>query len=81
MLAPILFNIYTNDQPTNAHTRQFIYADDTAGATQGRAFNEVEDKLIRVLDKIAVYYKINYLKPNINKTLLCFPEIRKQTGS
>ena len=28
LLAPMLFNIYTNDQPVHADTRSFIYADD-----------------------------------------------------
>lgn len=30
VLAPILFNIYTNDQPITSGARHFIYADDTA---------------------------------------------------
>jgi len=33
-LAPTLYNIYTNDQLINEQTRRFIYADDTAIATQ-----------------------------------------------
>lgn len=36
-IAPTLFNIHTNDQPilTQAGTKHFIYADDTALAAQG----------------------------------------------
>jgi hypothetical protein len=30
VLAPTLFNIYTNDQPTNLNTKHFLYADDLA---------------------------------------------------
>ena len=35
VLAPMLFNIYTNDQPTHADTLSFIYADDLCIASQG----------------------------------------------
>lgn len=45
VLAPTLYNIYTNDQPRPTITRQFIYADDTAVAAQGETFEEVEEKL------------------------------------
>ena len=35
VLAPMLFNIYTNDQPIHADTRSFIDADDLCIASQG----------------------------------------------
>ena len=38
VLAPMLFNIYTNDQPVHADTRSFIYADDLCIASQGNNF-------------------------------------------
>ena len=34
VLSPVLFNIYTNDQPIHKDTRSFIYADDLRIATQ-----------------------------------------------
>ena len=34
VLAPMLFNIYTNDQSVHADTRRFIYADDMCIASQ-----------------------------------------------
>ena len=38
MLAPLLFNIYTNDQSRSEGTCPFIYADDLALAAQDREF-------------------------------------------
>jgi len=42
VLAPILYNIYSNDQPTTADTRHFRYADNTAIAAQANSFQEVD---------------------------------------
>jgi len=72
-----LYNIYTNDQPINEQTRRFIYADDTAVATQCRTFTEVEYKLSRALDNLAVYYKNNHLKPNPTKTQVVCLSLQK----
>ena len=41
VLSPILFNIYTNDQPIDG-TRNFIYADDLCVTAQYSSFTEVE---------------------------------------
>jgi retron-type reverse transcriptase len=45
VLAPILFNIYTNDQPITPGARHFIYADDSTIAVQDNNFEGVESKL------------------------------------
>ena len=42
VLSPILFNIYTNDQPIHDGTRNFIYADDLCVTAQYFSFTEVE---------------------------------------
>ena len=42
ILSPILFNIYTNDQPIHDGTRNFIYADDLCVTAQYSSFTEVE---------------------------------------
>ena len=42
VLCPILFNIYTNDQPLQNGTRSFIYADDMCVTAQQPSFVEVE---------------------------------------
>ena len=45
VLSPILFNIYTNDQPIHDGTRSFIYADDLCITAQYPTFTEVEDTI------------------------------------
>ena len=49
VLAPMLFNIYTNDQPIHPDTRSFIYADDLCIASQGNDFNTIEASLTSAL--------------------------------
>ena len=49
VLAPMLFNIYTNDQPVHADTRSFIYADDLCIASPGNDFNNIEVSLTSAL--------------------------------
>ena len=45
VMAQILFNIYTNDQPVHTDTRSFIYADNLCIASQGNDFNNIEASL------------------------------------
>ena len=40
VLAPILFNLYSNDLPVT-HGRKFIYADDICLAIQGQYFQQI----------------------------------------
>ena len=67
VLSPILFNIYTNDQPIHDGTRNFIYADlsDTA---QYSSFTEVETTIGDALDELTQYYRSNSLRANPDKT-------------
>jgi len=71
ILAPILFNIYTNAQPITPGARHFIYADDTAIAVQDNNFEGVESKLESSLKTMTTYYKNMKLKPNPMKTQIC----------
>jgi len=73
VLAPILYNVYTNDQPipTQPGAKSFIYADDVALAIQGNNFEEVECKMNISLQTMLAYYQKNYLKPNLDKTQVC----------
>lgn len=59
VLAPILFNIYTNDQPVTPRTRRFAYADDLAIAVQSNNFEDTEIALSTALDGQSRYYKAN----------------------
>ena len=56
VLSPILFNIYTNDQPPHDRTRSFIYADDLCVTAQYSSFTEVERTIGDALDTLTQYY-------------------------
>ena len=56
VLAPMLFNIYTNYQPIHSDTHSFIYADDLCIASQGNDFNNIEASLTSVLSTMTTYY-------------------------
>ena len=71
VLAPMLFNIYTNDQPVHADTRSFIYADDLCIASQGNDFNNIEASLTSALSTMTTYYDTNQRRANPSKTQVC----------
>ena len=68
VLSPILFTIYTNDQPLHDGTRNFIYADDLCVTAQYPSFTEVEHTIEEALDKRTTYYRSNSLRANPDKT-------------
>jgi len=68
VLAPMLFNIYTNDQSIIEEIRNFLYADDLAIAAQDITFQEVERKLTKTLQESKTYYARNQLTPNLDMT-------------
>ena len=53
VLAPLLFNIYTNDQPLQETTKSFIYADDRATLATGRTKKDVEARLQKCLEELS----------------------------
>ena len=71
VLAPMLFNIYTNDQPIHADTRSFVYADYLCIASQGNDFNNIEASLTSALSTMTTYYDTNQLRANPSKTQVC----------
>ena len=71
VLAPTLFNIYTNDQPVFEAIRRFIYADDLCLATQAKDFKTIEARLSKALNILTEYYKENSLNANPGKTQVC----------
>ena len=71
ILAPLLFKVYTNDQPLSTDTRSFIYADDRATLAQSKNKREVEGKLMKCLSDLSDYYYANRLKANPGKTVSC----------
>ena len=68
VLSPILFNIYTNDQPLHDGTRYFVYADDLCVTAQSPSFTEVEHTIEETLDEVTTYYRSNSLRANPEKT-------------
>ncbi|NEO82313.1 reverse transcriptase domain-containing protein [Moorena sp. SIO4G3] len=71
VLAPMLFNIYTNDQPQFKNIRRFIYADDLCIATQSKSFLAIERRLTKALKSLSDYYKRWFLNANPGKTQVC----------
>ena len=57
VLAPLLFNVYTNDQPSHPGTRSFVYADNLAVTTQSTDFAPIEEKLTSALDGLVLFHK------------------------
>ena len=73
-LAPMLLNIFTNDQPIQPETRRFIYAHDLCITSRGKEIHNIEATLKSVLDILTSYYELNQLRPNPPKTQVCaFP--------
>ena len=68
VLAPTLFNIYTNDLPETS-SRKFIYADDICCAVQCRSFSEIESSLSSDTSSWAEYCRRWRLKPSATKTV------------
>ena len=64
VLAPTLFNIYTNDEPIHDGTRSLIYTDDLCITAQYQSFKQVEEIIEEALDNLTIYYKMNSLRAN-----------------
>ena len=71
VLAPVPFNIYTNDQPITADTNSCLHVDDLAITTQARTFGQLENKLTKALQNMTNYYKTNHLRAIPAKTQTC----------
>ena len=78
VLAPLLFNVYTNDQPTHPGTRNFVYSDDLAVATQSTDFARIEETLTSALDGVPEYYATNQLRANPTKTQVSLFHLRNR---
>ena len=68
VLTPILFNIYTNDQPLYDGTRNFVYADDLCVTAPYPPFTEVEHTIEEARVELTTYYRSNSLRANLDKT-------------
>ena len=68
VLAPVLFNIYTNDLPATS-SRKFIYADDICLGTQAHSFKDLESTLTSDMELLSDYCLKWRLKPSLTKTV------------
>ncbi len=71
VLSPILFNVYTNDQPIGQETEHFLYAEDLAATAQGDTHINVQEKLHQALDKLNSYYSKNVFILNPAEIQVC----------
>ena len=67
--SPVLFNVYTNDQPVHNETRSIIYADDLCIATQRSTFEQTETILTEALHNLGEYHELNHWRANPD---MCF---------
>ena len=68
VLAPLLFNVYTNHQPIHPNTRSFLYVDYLCIATQDQSLVKLEESLSDALAGVTPYYATNHLRANPGKT-------------
>ena len=81
VLAPTLFNLYTNDLPATS-SRKFIYADDICCCAQARTFEELEVTLTKDMDTISAYCKKWRPPAKCSKDgVICFPPAQCQRQS
>ena len=81
VLSPMLFNVYTNDQPVHNETHSFIYADDLCIATQRSTFEQTETILTEALQNMGEYYERNHLHENPDKTQTCGFHLKNREAS
>ena len=81
VLSPILFNIYTNDQPIHDGTRIFIYADDLCVTSQYSSFTEVETTIGDALDELTQYYRSNSWRAKPDKTQVTAFHLRNKEAN
>ena len=75
VLSPVLFNIYTNDQPG---TRSCIYADNLCVTSQYPSFTEVEETIEDALEEIRQYYRSNNMRADPDKTRVTASHLRNK---
>ena len=78
VLAPLLFNVYTNDQPIHPSSRSFVHADDLVVTTQSTDFAHIEETLTSALDGLWEYYTTNQLRANPTKTQVSLFHLRNR---
>ena len=78
VLAPLLFNVYTNDQHLHPGTRSIVYADDLAVTTQSTNFAPIEETLTSALVDQYDYNTTDQLHANPTKTKISLLHLRNR---
>ena len=81
VLAPTIFNIYSNDQLIHGGTRSFIYADYLCITALSQSFKQVEETIEDALDYLTTYYKMNGLRINPLKTQVTAFHLRNKEAN
>ena len=71
VLAPTLFNIYTNDQPEFPDIHRFLYVDFLCLTTQCNIFETIEQRLNDTINHLTNYYNRKSLNTNPGKNKVC----------
>ena len=77
----LLYNIHTNDQPTDERTSRFIYEDNLCITFQKSSFEAVQQNLTDSLTLLTENYAKNHLKPNASKTHVCAFHLRNREAN
>ena len=81
VLALLLLNMYTNDQPLPQNTQKFLYANDLCITIQNKVFETIEQHFQKALPIIFFYYQNNRLKSNPPKTQSCLFHLRNHQAT
>ena len=81
VLSPIIFNIYTNDQPLHNGTRSFIYADDLCVTAQQPSVVEVETTIEESLSELTQHYRSTNLRATIDTTQVTSFHLRNKEAN
>ena len=68
VLAPLIFNVYTNDQPIHPGTSSFVYADDLAINAQSKDVAPIEETLTSALVGLSEHYTTHQLSSFVSFT-------------
>ena len=69
VLAPLLFNVFTNNRLFSMNTRNVTYADDRDNLARNKKEVEVDEQLKNCKTELSEYYETNRLEANTGKTL------------
>src|SRR5204863_76548 len=79
LLGPVLYTVYTSDQPISRHTTTATYADDTASLASHDDPVMASTNLQNHLDKLQLWFKKWRIKVNESKSVHVTFTMRRET--